>query len=284
MHKRLILDEPLLCCVVLMISSRSLPAHGRAGKTRSSFIHARLWRHIEHLVSRITFGTEKFSSAKSRTLGSIQALLLVVEWHPRLLHFPPEHDGWDAGLAPTIDDSFQPQDRSTETSRRWREDVFEPAKRSDRLSWTLVGLAITLAHELGVFDAQHESVANDPVAASDQRTKIRIKRLLFFYSQQLALRLGCPNMFPQGDQSVTHLAMATDRPNLDQSALERELLLTKWIEITKLLATATQMFFSSKPATKNILRSYQYINLLEHFHSLLGGWHDEVSNSALTSE
>lgn len=283
-HKRLILDEPLLCCTILMISSRHLPAHGRAGKTRSSFIHARLWRHIEHLVLRITFGTEKYSSAKSRTLGSIQALLLIVEWHSRLLHFPPEHDGWDAGLAPTVDDSFQPQDRTSETARRWREDVFEPAKRSDRLSWTLVGLAITLAHELGVFDPQHGDIREGLPETATSKTKVRIKRLLYLYSQQLALRLGCPNMFPQGDHSVLQPTVEAACDNLDQAIKDREILLAKWIDVTKLLTTATQLFFSSKTTIKSMLRSNQYISLLEHFQPLLNRWHEDFSGTSLTSK
>ncbi|KAK5169338.1 zinc finger transcriptional activator [Saxophila tyrrhenica] len=282
-HKRLILDEPLLCCTILMIASRHLAAHGPAGKTRSSFIHARTWRHIEHLVQRITFGTEKYSSAKSRTLGSIHALLLIIEWHPRLLHFPPEHDGWDAGLAPTVDDSFQLQDRNSETARRWREDVFEPAKRSDRLSWTLVGLAITLAHELGVFDPQNDGGEVGAAETYVPSTKIRIKKLLYLYSHQLSLRLGCPNMFPQGEHSVLQPAPAARLSHLDHATRDREVLLTKWIEITKLLTTATHMFFSSPTAIKNILRSYQYIGLLEHFQPLLDRWHEDFSRASLPS-
>lgn len=277
MHKCLILDEPLLCCTILMISSRHLAAHGQAGKTRSSFVHARLWRHIEHLVSRITFGTEKYSSAKSRTIGSISALLLIIEWHPRLLHFPPEHDGWDSGLALTVDDAFQPQDRSSEAARRWREDVFEPAKRSDRLSWSLVGLAITLAHELGVFDSPDDDIGGRV------EEKLRIKRLLYLYSQQLSLRLGCPNMFPLGDQSFLQFSIAAS-PERNQTMRDREILLSKWIEITKLLSTATHMFFSSKTAIRNILRTNQYVSLLEHFQPLLSRWHEDFLKHSLTSK
>lgn len=284
-HKRLILDEPLLCCTILMIASRHLPAQGRSGKTRSAFIHARLWRHIEHLVQRITFGTEKYSRAKSRTLGSIEALLLIIEWHSRLLHFPPENDGWDASLAATVDDSFPSQDKTSETARRWREDVFEPAKRSDRLSWTLVGLAITLGHELGVFDPQLDDVGTtDPAALAQQKTKMRIRKLLYLYSQQLSLRLGCPNMFPQGDRSVLQTARSSDASNADQAIMDREILLSKWIDITKLLATATHMFFSSPTTIQNILKSYQYVSLLEHFQPLLTRWYEDFSRTPLTSK
>lgn len=266
-----------------MVASRHLPAPGPAGATRSSFIHSRLWRHIEHLVQRITFGTEKYSSAKSRTLSSLHALLLIVEWHPRLLHFPPENDGWDASLAAIIDDSAQPQDAKSEAARRWREDVFEPAKRSDRLSWMLVGLAITLAHELGVFDAaDHEAERSTPSSVND--TKGRIRRLLYLYSHQLSLRLGCPNMFPQAEHLGFQPHPTANLPHIDQSTKDRELLLSKWIDITKLLATATHMFFSNKSATKALLHSYRYVSLVEHFRPLLARWQSDLEAAPLTSE
>lgn len=266
-----------------MIASRHLPAPGPAGATRSAFIHSRLWKHIEHLVQRITFGSEKYSSAKSRAFSSLHALLLIIEWHPRGLHFPPENDGWDAGLAATMVDNGQPQDRKSEASRRWREDVFEPAKRSDRLSWMLVGLAITLAHELGVFDAvDYDAELSAQKSLND--TKSRIRRLLYLYSHQLSLRLGCPNMFPQGDHLIFRPHSAITLSHLDQPNNDRELLLSKWIEITKLLATATQMFFPSKSVTKTMLRSYRYVALVEHFQPLLAHWHGDFAAASLSCE
>ena len=73
----------------------------------------------------------------------------MTEWHPRALHFPPENDGWDSSLGSNNDDSYYSSKRNEETHLiRWREEVFEPAKRSDRMSWMLLGLANTLAHEL----------------------------------------------------------------------------------------------------------------------------------------
>lgn len=187
------------------------------------------------------------------------------------------------GLAALLDDSAQPQDRKSEAARRWREDVFEPAKRSDRLSWMLVGLAITLAHELGVFDAiDYDVEPSAQTSLSD--TKTRIRRLLYLYSHQLSLRLGCPNMFPQGDHVILPPQSATNSSRIDQPTKDRELLLSKWIEITKLLSTATHMFFPSKSATKTMLRSYRYVSLVEHFHPLLSKWRDDYEAASLSSE
>ncbi|KAJ9602635.1 hypothetical protein H2200_012828 [Cladophialophora chaetospira] len=282
-HRRLILEEPLLCCTVLMISSRHHQPPGAGGAVRADFIHARLWRHIEHLVQRITFGSEKYSLAKSRTLGSIQALLLITEWHPRSLHFPPEYDGWDSSLAPAVDDAYTPQPGNSEASKRWREDVFEPAKRSDRLSWMLVGLGTTLAHELGVFKLadEVEHVAVTPAHAA----KLRIRRLLYLYGTQLSLRLGCTSIFPQEALQNITLIEQKGQSTAELASHDREGMLSKWIDITRLLATIADVFFSSKSGTKQMLRTTRYLTLINHFQPLLDSWYkDYVQVSCPTME
>lgn len=47
---------------------------------------------------KIMLGQVKPSKAQTRTIGSIEALLLLSEWHPRALHFPTAADGWDCEL------------------------------------------------------------------------------------------------------------------------------------------------------------------------------------------
>lgn len=276
-HDRLILDEPLLCCTILLISSRHHALPGLGGATRSSFIHARLWKHIEHLVQRITFGSEKYSSAKSRTLGSIQALLLLVDWNPRALHFPPENDGWDTSLVLVLDAPDQPaRSRASDATQRWREDIFEPSKRSDRLSWMLAGLATTLAHELGIFDDSSTASSYRDLASHVHR--LHIRRLLYLYTSQLSLRLGCTNIFPESSrQGITSPPPGGDVPETQEKFM-REMLLTQWVEITKLLTAATHMFFANTHTTKQLLASFRYVSLLEHYSMLLDKWHRDFTS------
>lgn len=236
---------------------------------RASFIHGRLWRHIEHLLQRITLGAEKYSVAKSRTLSSIQALLLITDWHPRSIHFPPENDGWDASLAPSIDDTYTSQLCENEAVRRWREDVYEPAKRSDRLSWMLVGMATTLAHELGVFKPMDDE--SRELSTSD-RLQERIRKLLYLYATQLSLRLGSTNIFPQ---EVLLDVLQASQPSTTQTHIQSDLMLAKWIEVTKLLSTAADMFFGTPAATKKLLRSSRYLTLLNHLKPLLESWYQD---------
>ncbi|KAK9571622.1 hypothetical protein V6Z79_001695 [Aspergillus fumigatus] len=81
-HYWLITQEPVLCCTILMISSRYHTLPGPSGATRGFFIHNRLWQHCQHLILRIMLGQEKFSKAKTRHLGTVEALLLLSEWYP----------------------------------------------------------------------------------------------------------------------------------------------------------------------------------------------------------
>ncbi|GES63998.1 putative C6 transcription factor Aro80 [Aspergillus terreus] len=153
-HYWLITQEPTLCCVILLISSRHSVLSNAGGSSREQSIHNRLWQHCQHLILRIILGQEKLSKAKTRHIGSIEALMLLAEWYPRALHFPPENDGWDSDLILTVPDERDPPLPTEETvmlKERWREDVVEPARRADRLAWMVLSSALALSHELGIF-------------------------------------------------------------------------------------------------------------------------------------
>lgn len=198
-HYWLITQEPMLCCTILMISARYHTIPGHFGISRGFIIHHRLWQHCQHLILRITLGQEKISKAKTRHLGTIEALLLLTEWYPRALHFPPETDGWDSDLMYTTPNDRDPPAVTEEMPIQecWEQDVIEPTRRSDRMSWMLVGSALALAHELGVFDSREQpSFPNGPdVGAYMKHLEFRRQRLpalLFVVSSLLASRIGCP--------------------------------------------------------------------------------------------
>jgi hypothetical protein len=44
------------------------------------------------------FGQEKDSTAKTRIVGSIESLILISDWNPRSVYFPPDTEGWDGEL------------------------------------------------------------------------------------------------------------------------------------------------------------------------------------------
>jgi hypothetical protein len=264
-QRQFILGEPLLCSTILTVSTRYHVLPGMSGASRAEFLHKRLWDVCQSLIQRVTFGQDKFPSS-SRSLGSIKALLLLTEWFPRALHFPPENEGWDASLAATGEETVSTYEQESSEQVRWREEVYEPAQRSDRMSWMLLGLAATLAHELGIFE---ESPDGDPYEVSPQ-VRVQMRRLLFLYVSQLSLRLGCSSLLPQGiTMSLTYPSAAWQDP-LSQ---DWDRLVTLWIDITKLRKATTEMCFPSKSSTRNLMGSGRYSGILDHFRPLFAEWH-----------
>lgn len=277
-HWSLIALDPFLCVTILMISSRYNVLPGVGGASRGYFVHDRLWEQCQRFIMKIMLGQVKLSKAQSRTIGSIEALLLLSEWHPRALHFPTASDGWDCelmvGANNTTPEGVQILEGDT-TSSRWLEDVIEPAKRSDRMSWMLMGCALSLAQELGLFE-DNSNVERDQVSypktspeALVQR-RIRARKLLYVFIEQLSWRLGCTSMIPQ---SLNHALMEKLPVNSTTGAPEEwQGFMSAWVELTKLARSVSDTIYPSTTTTRNLLRTGRYIGLLEHFQPLLTTW------------
>jgi len=225
---------------------------------------------------RVILGQEKGSRALTRTVGTIEALLLMVEWNPRSLHQPPEPDGWDSALilAPA-DDFSHPRPKET-AAERWEEEVIEPARRSDRMSWMLLGVGLTLAHELRIFgdDGVEPRTVNQQTLGSniDLERRSRVRKLLFVLTSQFASRSGFTSMMSQ--QSLNHTAL---RQNFPQSPSDApwDGFMTSWLELTKLFKSVSDLIFPSADFTQQLLRSGRYHGMLEHFRPLLAQWHEK---------
>ena len=218
-HAQLLNDEPMLTVTILTIASRYMVLTGAGGKTRSFWMHDKLWEYLQGMITRMFWGQEQFGGGfcgagpmKSveeaearrrglRSLGTVESLLLLSDWLPRSMHFPPGDDG-DELMAPAP----QATDPSDLANRNNTTGWIEPALRSDRMCWSLVGMAYTLAFELGVFDSLVElkkwTVGPQTKTLYDPERADRIGRMLFVYVSQTCGRLGFPNMMPhQGTET-----------------------------------------------------------------------------------
>ena len=282
-HFKLLSQEPMLCCTILMLSSRYHILPGIGGASRGYYIHDRLWKHCQHLITRLMFGQEKGSNAKVRTVGMVEALLLLSEWHPRALHFPPDIDGWDSDLLLSIPENDVRN--SASTSSRWLSDVIEPARRSDRMSWMLLGSALTLAHELGIFDdgkpgsrgSQSFNLSStahaDYLGPTDEITadrRLRIRKLLYVFINHLSSRLGYVSLLPHS-QAIGPNISSTEGTR-DSETMQWTAHMASWIELTKLVKSVSDMFFPSPEQTRQLLHTGRYTGLLEHFLPLLEQW------------
>jgi hypothetical protein len=221
------------------------------------------------MVKRIMLGQEKLSSAKMRSIGTIEGLMLISDWHPRAIHFPPDTEGWDALLVDTVyERDNRKRTNGQEPLVRWRNDVFEPAKRASRMSWMLLGLATNLAYELGVLsNGQHP----DPSAAdAGDLRRARAQRLLYSYMTQTALRLGYQSVFPES------VAAAASRPSpgdgRDASHNAWNAYIDANLDLIRLSKLSSSMFFQSVAHLQGLLLNDNYPDVIDHFLSLLSKW------------
>ncbi|RGP81385.1 hypothetical protein FLONG3_529 [Fusarium longipes] len=270
-HQDLVYKEAMLCCTLLMISSRFFTLPGAGGASRGHYIHQRLWNHCEVLIRRILLGQEKVSTSQTRTVGTIESLILISDWHPRALHFPPETDGWDGLLVTPGYDRINRKHVNNEVPLiRWREDVFEPAKRANRMSWMLLGMANNLAHELGIFSSQYGDL-NHPSNGEALRG-LRAQKLLYKYLTETSVRLGYSSVLPEGISVTASRLNAHDFRESDCQYWLSYMDLS--LELTQLSRTAYSMFFHSASHLQTQLLDDHYVDLLEHFFSSLSKWQE----------
>lgn len=110
------------------------------------------------------------------------------------MHFPPGDDGDEALVSIDVDDDTLSKldndpskvgSNAQSTFTSWT----EPALRSDRLCWSLVGFAHSLAYEMGLFGSFAE------VPPVDGARSQRLERILYIYVSQTCGRLGFSSMF-----------------------------------------------------------------------------------------
>jgi hypothetical protein len=269
-HLELITKEPVLCCAMLTLSSRYNKLPGVGGTSRGYFIHDRLWKFSQCLFERVMWGQEKAYPAKTRTIGTIETFLLMTEWHPRHLHFPPDVHGWDIDLINlTSEEQSQMGTDHQRPSNRWLDEITDPARRSDRMSWMLIGSALSLAHELGIFDHAEPEETGPHTGLLRQRQR-RVRKLLYVFVNQLASRLGCSSMMPR---TISHsILTAAPAQYANDKDSQWHVIMSCWIELTRLMKSASELLFPSRQLTRDLLRSGKYISSLEHFQPLLEQW------------
>ncbi|KAI9793100.1 MAG: hypothetical protein M1816_000998 [Peltula sp. TS41687] len=328
-HSALLTEEPILAVTLLTISSRYMRLSGPGALSRSYAIHEKLWNYLRGMIERIVWGQEQFGAGfgtsptkheenqtsstapwrglrkgSMRTLGTVESLMLLTEWHPRALHFPPGDDGMELivhdaradvdsslnELAGELPSSTQQAPRGV--GGRRIESWLEPAWRSDRMCWMLLGNALALSFELGVFDPfpnmgtlDGSSYRPEYRSPSHRLRARRLRKLLLVYLTQLSGRLEWPNPCDTSDLAnfklQTHLPEG--QPNPDGSATffeagTEDCVLHCWVELTNLMRSGNELFFSSRNHTKDLIRSGLYTNLLEHFQPRLRKWREEFDS------
>ena len=339
----------MLTVTVLTIASRYMELSGPGGKTRSFMVHERLWSYLQNMITRMFWGQEQFgggfcgagtrkpgqpNSGKGglRTLGAIErylisilllsysvnllfSLLLLSEFHPRSMHFPPRDDDDDI-LAPADDATTPTDEKFLYTGYTWS----ETAVRSDRMCWSLIGTSYVLAYELGIFGTYSDGELSPEgiVKRKDEPTMYnrraeRIERMLYVFITQASGRFGIPSMYSdQINQFVIESVKegfgssmspfdgfhsCADILSVDSIILKEPVDKTQqsWLELMIVMKDCNDRLFSSKDQTTKLVQNDTYILQIHQLQPLLHSWlkrfnaldrksHIQVDKVGLTNE
>jgi hypothetical protein len=330
MHAKLLKEEPMLVITLLTIAARySQPngSHGVGGQSRSYLIHEKLWKYLQGMIDRMIFGQEQFgggfcgagqqpgsdvnplSRRGLRTLGTVESLILLTEWHPRALHFPPGDDDDELVLPDDPYEAGPKADMYKGFGDKRIDSWLEPCWRSDRMCWMLLGNAMTLAFEIGVFDETSEQEFEDAnqhlshaIVKAYYRRKNHLRDLLIIYVTQTSGRLGLTSMLPKLDRDeslgggLTPLELYHDRVSrikapppqfgmradgqrlpLESVATQerhavQDLVLDFWQRIAKIMEMGNLKLFSNRRKTRELLKSGVYEEMLKLFQGPLTEW------------
>ncbi|KAJ4854285.1 fungal zn(2)-Cys(6) binuclear cluster domain-containing protein [Trichoderma breve] len=303
-HLTLLTEEPILTVTLLTISSRYCQLPGTGGICRSHAVPEQLWTYLRGMIERCLWGQEAFGGSL-RTLGTIESLLILTEWHPRALHFPPQ-EATDELVLPIAEASplMASEDELHRTmgpgiGGKRIESWLEPAWRSDRMCWMLLSTAMGLAYELGVFDDIDELLKDDAITRPEYKDEVyrqranRIKRLLLIYTSQLAGRLGWTSMTPEhlrkADPAVARqrpLTNDSSTPATNPSSLANgfnyvpdleldDQIIHCWAGISNAMHLGNEKLFKTRKHTTEIIQSGKYVDLLRDFTPLLKDWYRE---------
>ncbi|EEP79880.1 predicted protein [Uncinocarpus reesii 1704] len=299
MHAKLLEEEPILAVTILVLASRYMEFSGAGAVSRSFMVHERLWQHLQGMISRMIFGQEQFTGATHdngsaieiingqspesalagssfgslRTLGTCEALLLLSEWHPRSLHVPAGDDG-DSII---VKDEVRRTRASTAgIGGRIRIDWLEPVWRSDRMCWSMLGNALALAVELGIFDEydnttigareSRRDIWNNP--QSSQRAYL-VQHLLWVYLTQTSGRLGWKNL--------TNVSVTDHDASVKHGDTIR-----CWVGVASLMKRGNELLFPSRDRTRDIIKSGEYLSVLRMLKPLLHDWQREFDRAKLS--
>ncbi|KAH8703489.1 hypothetical protein BGW36DRAFT_287786 [Talaromyces proteolyticus] len=224
-------EEPVLTISLVTIASRYHPLSGFNGQARSERIHWRTWPWVQRLFQSSIWG-----SSAMRSLGSIAAMLLFIEWHPRAINSPEDLVG-DCGDLELFEPHSQISDdeatgiaesygRPDPSSTPERLNIVAPAYRSNKMSWMLLSTAISLAQEIGCL-GDEQVLAQASSRGLSERSSVRKEwtRLLCTFirltDEALALRLRLePQLASSCSVEIDRLASSLIADGLSESAVD----------------------------------------------------------------
>ena len=208
------------------------------------------------------------------------------------MHFPPRDDDDDI-LAPADDATTPTKEKVLYMGSTWS----EPAVRSDRMCWSLIGTSYVLAYELGIFGTYSDgALAVDGTVKRKSRPTAynkradRIERMLYVFITQASGRLAIPSMYSDPSNqfaiesvkegfvssmcSSLGLHSCADMLLVDSIMLKDPVDKTQqsWLELMIVMQDCNDRLFSSKDQTTKLVQDETYIVQLHQLQPLLHSW------------
>ena len=291
----------MLTVTMLLIASRHMKLEGPGSVSRPYSIHQKLWTYLSGMIDRVVWGQEQFgggfcgagaepgsdvnplSRKGLRTLGTVESLVLLTEWHPRAMHFPPDEADEelmvpDEPLATpdvTENNGDVPKGIGGQRMDTW----LEPCWRSDRMCWMLLGISMSLAFEIGVYDASDwqrhaTSMDGQPLSAADlqiyDRRRQSVRDLLLVYVTQTSGRLGLTSMLPSNYTKPEDSALY--KRGLGQHESIQDTILHFWLRMASLMREGNQKIFANKSFTRDLIKNGDYKAALDGIRPALHEW------------
>ncbi|KAE8334123.1 hypothetical protein BDV24DRAFT_170549 [Aspergillus arachidicola] len=288
-------EEPLLALTVIMISSRYHSLPGCSGQERANFIHSKLWGRCQGLLLDIILGQGPKGIARS--IGTIEALLLMIEWHPGSLH----SQGVESEDRHRCQESeFGLRTNASASPGAPEREVGDVVWRSGRMSWILLGCANALSQEIGLRDSGDCDIGFPPTnkdILSRQTSNILLQKKRLSQASLLLRILKHQIAFRQGLKLDTSPFMGYTPPQeLGEDILARQLkIAAAWADINQVERWVTEYQLvpnggSQAQETTNPspiqLVSYVELSLAEWFseHPEFHSYYDSCIMSAIMLE
>ncbi|CAH0025569.1 unnamed protein product [Clonostachys rhizophaga] len=272
-HHILVSHEKFLSCAILTVSSRHHHLGGTRGASRCQLIHFRLWEYCQRFITQLVFGESDYFGSGLRTLGTVEALLLLLEWHPLPLLTPmPLEDCTDSHTWEPLQTSDSSSAARTAPQVLAKE-VADRAKKSDRFSLMILSCAITLANELcisGNVDSEPYSIKINPYQHELRLRKRRspLCKVLYVYSEHLLMRTGSKQLVPRN----AYLGSITTKES--QEIIDESF--DQFMDARSELARVSRMVFDTLPPSTTVdqvyLQSARCTEMVDHFLCVLDTW------------
>lgn len=230
----------------------------------------------------------------------LNSLLLLSDFHPRSMHFPPGNDDGELLVPDGKPETPSPiENRAQFPVQSSLDGWVEPATRSDQMTWSLICFANTLAFELGVFGSYATGKPADGTTNVSEGVQSpyllrmeRVRRLLWIYMTQACGRFGFPSMYPidytksfmgkmeakfKNGESKFMVLTTSDildlvTPASFKKAEAKDIAQHYWVEVISINKHCNDVLFQSRELTGQLIDSGQYEEILTYLVPVLKDW------------